>query len=116
MENKRALKKAGISVTEQLPVLEVNKIAAIISDKICKTFSEHNISKSDLFSALSRISMYYAEFEDCSAAKYDYKNNSIYFKAGTDFNKIKLPAIHECLHFIQAVRNKSRKIKKTWII
>lgn len=116
MGTSRALKKAGIHVTEQLPVLEVNKIAAIISDKICKTFSEHNLVKSDLFSALSRIPMYYAEFEDCSAAKYDYQHNSIYFKAGTDFNKIKLPAIHECLHFIQAVRNKSRKTKKTWFI
>ena len=116
MENKRVLKKAGINVTSQLSVLEVNRIATIISNKICNAFSEHNIVKSDLFSALSRIPMYYAEFEDCSAAKYDFKNDAIYFKAGTNFKDIELPAIHECLHFIQAIKNKSRKIKKTRII
>jgi len=110
--NKRTLKRAGITVERQLSVLEVNKIAAIITDKICKTFPEHGIVKSDLFLALSRINMYSAEFTDCSAAKYDSKNNSIYFKSNLEFDKIDTPAVHECLHFIQAVRTNSGKLKR----
>ena len=74
MINERTLKKAGIAINRQLSVLEVNKIAAIISDKICSTFPEHGLIKSELFIALSRINMYFAEFSDCSAAKYDLKS------------------------------------------
>lgn len=112
MNSSRALKKAGITIVRPLSVLEVNKIAAIISDKICSTFLEHNLIKSELFVALSGIPMYFAEFKDCSAAKYDYKNDSIYFKSGTDFDKIIVPAIHECLHFIQAVKNNHGKLQR----
>lgn len=112
MINKRTLKKAGISIERQLSILEVNKIAAIISEKICRTFLEHGIIKNDLFLALSKINMYLAEFNDCSAAKYDSKNNSIYFKNDLEFEKIDTPAVHECLHFIQAVRTKSGKLKR----
>ena len=112
MISERYLKKAGITVKKQLSILEVNKIAAIISDKICNTFSEHGLSKSDLFSALSQVDMYSAEFQDCSAAKYDYKNNSIFFKEHIRFTEIEVPAIHECLHFIQTVRNNNGKLKR----
>ena len=112
MGNKRTLKRAGIAIDRQLSVLEVNKIAAIIADKICKAFPEHGIDRSDLFLALSRITMYSAEFSDCSAAKYDCKNNAIYFKNDLEFDKIDTPAVHECLHFIQAVRTNSGKLKR----
>ena len=112
MINKRSLKRDGIVLDRQLSVLEDNKIAAIISERICSTFQEHGIIKSELFIALSRISMYLAEFKDCSAAKYDYKNNAIYFQKDIDFDKIETPAVHECLHFIQAVRNKYGKLKR----
>lgn len=112
MIKERTLKKAGISIKKQLSILEVNKIAAIISDKICSTFLEHGLDKTELFIALSRISMFYAEFEDCSAAKYDWTNNIIFLKYNIDFNKLEIPTIHECLHFIQTVRNKNGKIKR----
>ncbi|MBR1540119.1 MAG: hypothetical protein IJ629_02950 [Clostridia bacterium] len=112
MINKRFLKRDGIVLDRQLSVLEVNKIAAIISERICSTFPEHGIIKSELFISLSRIHMYLAEFKDCSAAKYDYKNNAIYFQKDIDFDKIETPAVHECLHFIQAVRNKYGKLKR----
>ncbi len=112
MKNEKALKNAGISVKRMLSVLEVNRIASIISDKICNAFAEHNLVKSDLFAMLSRIDMYLAEFQDCSAAKYDYKNNCIFFKEDMDFNEIEIPAIHECLHFIQTIRNPKGKLKR----
>ena len=112
MVNEKTLKKAGISIVRQLSALEVNKIAAIISDKICSAFPEHGIVKTELFVALSGISMYLAEFDDCSAAKYDYRNDSIYLKKETDFNNIETPAIHECLHFIQSIKTPKGQLLK----
>ncbi len=107
-----ALKKAGITVIRKLSNMEINEIASNISDKICEFFPEHNINKTDLSIELSRVKMYLAQFEDNSAAKYYYKNNSMYFKENIDFENIETPALHECLHFIQAVRNKRGKIIK----
>jgi hypothetical protein len=112
MNDGKALKKVGIQVISELSVLEINKIASIISEKICSSFPEHNINKSDLFIALSRVNMYFAEFEDDSVAKYYYKNDSIYFKKDIDFNEIETPALHECLHFIQTVKTKNGKVKR----
>jgi hypothetical protein len=112
MKADKALKKAGINVVKELSILEINKIASNISEKICSSFPEHNINKTDLFIALSRVNMYLADFQDNSAAKYYYKNNSIYFKKDIDFNSIETPALHECLHFIQTVRTKNGKIKR----
>lgn len=112
MINERTLKNSGIAINRQLSVLEVNKIASIISEKICSAFPEHGIVKSDLFIALSRINMYLADFNDCSAAKYDFNNDTIYFKNDIEFSKIETPAIHECLHFIQSIRNRHGKLKR----
>lgn len=108
--NENALKKAGITVTRELSTLEVNKIASNISDKICSSFPEHKLDHSDLFSSLSRLTMYFAEFEDNSAAKYYYKDNSIYFREDIDFKKLETPSIHECLHFIQTLKNRNGKL------
>ncbi|MBR2289969.1 MAG: hypothetical protein IJ867_05090 [Clostridia bacterium] len=112
MGNKRALKRAGITVERQLSILEVNKIAAIISSKICATFPEHGIDQQELFLALSKVNMYLADFSDCSAAKYDFKHNAIYLKSDTNFEQIGAPAVHECLHFMQAVRGNHGKLKR----
>lgn len=110
MKNTNVLKKSGIELVSQLSTLEVNKIAANISEKICSSFPEHNINKSDLFAAISRLNMYYAKFKDNSAAKYCYKTETIYFKENIDFENIETPAIHECLHFIQTIKNKNGKL------
>lgn len=112
MRNEVALKKAGIHIVKKLSTLEVNKIAANISEKICLSFPEHKINQSDLFIAISRLNMYLADFEDNSAAKYWYKNNSIYFKKNIDFDSLETPALHECLHFIQTTRNKRGKVQR----
>lgn len=110
MKNTKLLKNAGIEIISQLSTLEINKIASNISEKICNSFPEHNINKSDLFIALSRLNMYYAKFKDNSAAKYCYKTETIYFKENIDFENLETPAIHECLHFIQTIKNKNGKL------
>lgn len=112
MKNDIALRKAGIRVVKKLSTLEVNKMASNISEKICSSFPEHKINQSDLFIAISRVNMYLAEFDDNSAAKYWYKNNSIYFKKDIDFNSLETPALHECLHYIQTARNKKGKVER----
>ena len=112
MDNIKSLKKAGITIKRQLSVTEVNKISTTIAEKIYNTFSEHGLIQSSLTNELTKINMYLAVFEDCSAAKYDYKNNSIYFKYDINFDEIEIPAIHECLHFIQTIKNDNGKLKR----
>lgn len=112
MKNTNGLKKAGIEIVKELSIFEINKIALIISNIICNSFSEHNLDKSDLFASLSRVKMYLAKFLDNSAAKYCYKTNTIYFNENLDYRNIKAPEIHECLHFIQTVKNKNGRLVK----
>ena len=105
------LRKEGIEDIKPLSTLEINKIASNISDKICSAFPEHNINKSDLFIAIARLNMYSAKMpQDDSVAKYFYKNNSIYFSNNTNIDNLGTLALHECIHFIQEVKNKSGKL------
>ena len=105
------LKREGITNIKPLNTLEINKIASNISDKICNAFPEHNINKSDLFIAIARLNMYTATMpKDHSAAKYFYKNCSIYFSEDINFDDIGTLALHESIHFIQEVKNKNKKL------
>lgn len=105
------LKKEGIKVIEKLDTLKINKIASNISEKICNAFPEHNIKKSELFIAISRLNMYIAEMpNDMAVAKYFYKNNSIYFSKDMDLNDLNTLAVHECIHFMQELKNKRGKL------
>lgn len=105
------LKKEGIRVIGKLNTLEINKIASNISEKIVAAFPEHGIDQSDLFISIARLDMYLAEMpNDMAMAKYFYKNNSIYFSKDMDLNDLHSLALHECLHFIQEVKNKHGKL------
>ena len=105
------LKKEGIKVIGQLNTLEINKITSSISEKISKAFPEHNLNQSDLFISIARLNMYIAEMPDSMVmAKYFYKNNSIYFSKDMDLDNINALALHECLHFIQTLKNKHGKL------
>ena len=105
------LKKEGIRVIGKLNTLEINKIASNISERIVAAFPEHGINQSDLFISIARLDMYLAEMpNDMAMAKYFYKNNSIYFSKDMDLNDLHSLALHECLHFIQEVKNKHGKL------
>lgn len=105
------LKKEGINVIGKLNTLEINKIASIISEKIVAAFPEHGLNQSDLFISIARLDMYIADMpNDMAMAKYFYKNNSIYFSKDMDLNDLHALALHECLHFIQEVKNKQGKL------
>ena len=105
------LKKEGIRVIGKLNTLEINKIASNISERIVAAFPEHGINQSDIFISIARLDMYLAEMpNDMAMAKYFYKNNSIYFSKDMDLNDLHSLALHECLHFIQEVKNKHGKL------
>ena len=105
------LKKEGIRVIGQLNNVEMNKIASNISSKIANAFSEHNISQRDLYDEISRLNMFIAEMpEDTAVAKYFYKNNSIYFSSTMDLSNLNDLAVHECLHYMQELKNKNGKL------
>ena len=105
------LKNEGITIIGKLNTDEVNKIASNISKKIADAFPEHHIDEQDLFNSICNLDMYIADMPNDSAmAKYFYKNNSIYFSKDMDLDDLNTLAIHECLHFIQEVKNKNGKL------
>ena len=105
------LKKEGINVIGKLNTLEINKIASNISERLVAAFPEHGINQSDLFISIARLDMYIAEMpNDMAMAKYFYKNNSIYFSKDMDLTNLHALALHECIHFIQEVKNKQGKL------
>ena len=107
------LKKEGIEIVEQLDTLKVNTIAISIASKLCLAFPEHNLSKSDLFTSISRLNMFIAKMpSDSSGAKYFYKNNSIYFNQETDLDEMAKLAMHECIHFIQELKDSNNNLIK----
>lgn len=107
------LKKEGIIVVNTLNTLEINKIASKIAEMLCSTFPEHNLNKSDLFISISRLNMYIAKMpNDQAKAKYFYKNNSIYFSEDMDLEDLNTLAVHECIHFLQQLKDKRGKVTR----
>ena len=107
------LKKEGITIVKPLNTLEINKIASKISEILCSNFPEHNLNKSDLFISISRLNMYIAKMpNDQDKAKYFYKNNSIYFSEDMDLEDLNTLAVHECIHFLQELKDKRGKVTR----
>lgn len=107
------LKKEGIEIIEQLDTLKVNNIAINVASRLCLAFPEHNLSRSELFESLSRLNMYIAKMPpDASGAKYFYKDNSIYFNENIDIEEMDKLAVHECIHFIQELRDSNNNLTK----
>lgn len=101
------LKKDGIEVIEKLDTLKINSIAKDISTCICNAFPYYGLNQNELFIKLSRLDMYKAKMPDGMAeANYFYKNSSIYFNEHIPFEKMEEFAIHECIHYLQEVKDK----------
>lgn len=101
------LRKDGIEVIEQLDTLTINSLARNISVKLCDTFPEYGLDQNELFIKLSRLDMYKAKMpEGMAEANYFYKNTSIYFNEHIAPEDLEEFAIHECIHFLQEVKDK----------
>ena len=96
------LRKEGIIAIKQLNTLKVNSVAANIARKLVINFPEQNFSYPELFEKISNLNMYVAKIPNGIAAKYFYKNSSIYFSDCSDFKNLNEVVIHECLHALQA--------------
>ena len=105
------LRKDGIRVVDILDTMSVNRIAHNIAAKLCNTFPELCFNESDLFAKLSRLSMYRATMpEGMAEANYFYKNTSIYFNEKIAYEDLEEFAIHECIHYIQEVKDKKNNL------
>lgn len=105
------LRKDGIRVVDILDTMSVNRIAHNIAAKLCNTFPELCFNESDLFAKLSRLGMYRAKMPDGMAeANYFYKNTSIYFNEKIAFEDLEEFAIHECIHYIQEIKDKKNHL------
>lgn len=101
------LRKDGIEVIKKLDTLRVNTIARTVSISLCETFPNYNLNQNDIFIKLSRLDMYIAKMpEGMAEANYFYKNCSIYFNERIDNEDLEEFAIHECIHYIQEVKDK----------
>ena len=101
------LRKDRIEVLSKLDTLKINSIARNVSIKLCETFPDFNLNQNDLFIKLSRLDMYIAKMpEGMSEANYFYKNSSIYFNEHIDDDDLDEFAIHECIHYIQEIKDK----------
>lgn len=101
------LKKDGIEVVETLSTLKINSIARNISQKICETFPQLGFNQNEMFIQLSRLNMYKAKMpEGLAEANYFYKNTSIYFNEHIADEDLEEFAVHECIHYIQEVKDK----------
>ena len=105
------LRKDGIRVVDILDTMSVNRIAHNIAAKLCDTFPELCFNESDLFAKLSRLGMYRATMpEGMAEANYFYKNTSIYFNEKIAYEDLEEFAIHECIHYIQEVKDKKNNL------
>ena len=101
------LKKDGVEVLKKLDTLRVNSIARTVSMGLCETFPDFNLNQNNLFIKLSRLNMYIAKMpEGMAEANYFYKNSSIYFNEHIDDEELEEFAIHECIHYIQEIKDK----------
>ena len=112
MNTEAKLRKEGIKVIKKLNTLKVNSIATNLAQKLVDTFPEQDIDYHELFMKLSRLNMYIAEIPNGVAAKYYYKNSSIYFSSSTNLDNLDAVTIHECIHYLQAEVNSRNKLIK----
>ena len=113
MNIEKDLVKDGIIVTEKIDTDIILKITKSISKKIVETFPNFGLNADDIFSKLFSLNMYKANMpEGMAEANYCYKNSSIYFNSHIANEDLEEFAIHECLHFLQEVKDENNNILK----
>lgn len=107
MNIKSELKKEGIEETSQINTLTVNSIAKNTAHRIVQTFPNFDLTESSIFNKLAKLNMYRAKMTgNMTEASYFYKNTSIYFNENISDEDLEEFAIHECIHYLQEVKDK----------
>ena len=113
MNIEKSLQKDGIIVTEKVDTDTILTITKSISQKIASTFSKFHLDAEEIFAKLFSLNMYKANMpEGMAEANYCFENSSIYFNSHIADEDLEEFAIHECLHFLQEVRDENNKITK----
>lgn len=113
MNIEKELQDDGIIVTEKIATETVLKITQNISKKITETFPNLNLNEDEIFAKLFSLNMYKAQMPDGMAeASYCYKNSSIYFNSHIQDEDLEEFGVHECIHFLQEIKDKNNKISK----
>ena len=113
MNIEKDLQKDGIIITEKVNTDTILNITNSIANKIAQSFPNFGLKKEEIFAKLFTLSMYRADMpEGMAEANYCYKNSSIYFNSHIADEDLEEFAIHECLHFLQEVKDEKNKIQK----
>ena len=113
MNIEKELKNDGIEVIEQIDTLIANTVVKSVARRIVETFPDFEITEKDILNKFSKLKMYKAKMpEGMAEASYFYKNTSIYFNEHIDYDDLEEFAIHECLHFLQEIKDENNKIKR----
>ena len=107
------LEKEGIQVISKLDTLIANDIIKNVSRRIIETFPDFGFTQEDISNRLSKLTMYRAKMPDGMAeANYFYKNTSIYFNEHIDISDLEEFAIHECIHYLQEIKDEKNNLLK----
>lgn len=99
----KKLKQYGIYNIKMLDTLTINSISAKLSKSLEKVLDTYLIDKNNLFIKLSRINMYYADFDEIHiSAKYIPEYKGIFLKQDIDTENLDSSVLHECIHFLQS--------------
>ena len=111
MNIEKELKKEGINVVGKLDNLICEDITNNIARRIYESFPDYEFTEEDLKNKLSKLEMYTATMiEGMAEANYFYKNTSIYFNEHISIEDMEEFAIHECIHYLQEIKNDTNKL------
>ena len=119
MSIKTTLKREGIEVIYQLDKEQVQSIVQNIAHRIISAFPYFYLDEDVLVNKLYKLNMYKAKMpEGLAEAIYFYKNTSIYFNEHIENEDLEEFAIHECIHYLQEIKEGNRLIRmglrKNW--
>lgn len=115
MNTEKKLEKLGITTTREFTQREVRYIAEEVTELLVKAFPILEDDYNNLLIRLLNCKMYFAninENKNISNVNYIYENKSIYFDERVNLDNINDKIIHECIHYLQDIRNEKGKLKK----
>ena len=115
MNAEKKLEKLGISTIREFTQREVRYIAEEVTELLVKAFPVLEEEYNNLLIRMLNCKMYLAnvaENSNISNINYVYDNNSIYFDVKADLTNINDKIVHECIHYLQDIRNEKGKLKK----
>lgn len=115
MNAEKKIEKLGISTIREFTQREVRYIAEEVTELLVKAFPVLEEEYNNLLIRMLNCKMYLAnvaENSNISNINYVYDNNSIYFDVKADLTNINDKIVHECIHYLQDIRNEKGKLKK----